>query len=185
MIHKNERPYHPPQTERKYALYFHGFTDRCVAGFDNNFYHADFLRVSNKDKAYSNYGINFAIYTTKTGKMAKKILIVDDEGQIGLILNMILAERDLDLAYANSLLAAEEYLEKNSPAIIILDNKLPDGFGVDFISYIKNKYPSIRIIMISGFGTVGDVALENGADLFIEKPFSMEKINDAINQVLG
>jgi two-component system OmpR family response regulator len=117
--------------------------------------------------------------------MAKKILIVDDEGQIGLILNMILAERDLDLAYANSLLAAEEYLEKNSPAIIFLYNKLPDGFGVDFISYIKNKYPSIRIIMISGFGTVGDVALENGADLFIEKPFSMEKINDAINQVLG
>lgn len=117
--------------------------------------------------------------------MAKKILIVDDEGQIGLILNMILAERDLDLDYANSLLAAEEYLEKNNPAIIILDNKLPDGFGVDFISYIKKKYPSVRIIMISGFGTVSDVALENGADVFIEKPFSMDKINEAINKVLA
>lgn len=116
--------------------------------------------------------------------MAKKILIVDDEGQIGLVLNMILADRDLDLDYVSSLLDAEEYLEKNSPSVIILDNKLPDGFGVDFISYIKKKFPSIKIIMISGFGSVSDVALENGADMFIEKPFSMDKINEAINSML-
>jgi two-component system, OmpR family, response regulator len=117
--------------------------------------------------------------------MPKKILIVDDEGQIGLVLNMILADRDLDLDYVSSLLDAEEYLEKNSPAIIILDNKLPDGFGVDFINYIKKKFPVIRIIMISGFGSVSDVALENGADIFIEKPFSMDKINEAINSMLA
>ena len=117
--------------------------------------------------------------------MPEKILIVEDEGQIGLALNMVLAGRDFDLDYANSLLTASEYLEKNSPALVILDNKLPDGFGVDFISYIRKKYPPVKIIMISGFPTVRDVALENGADEFLEKPFSMDKVNEAIDNVLS
>jgi DNA-binding response OmpR family regulator len=118
-------------------------------------------------------------------KLAKKLLVVEDEGQIGLVLNMILSERNFDLDYVNSLLSAQEYLEKNKPSVVILDNKLPDGFGVDFISYIKKKYPSIKIIMISGFSTARDVALENGADMFLEKPFSMENVNEAIDSVLA
>ena len=117
--------------------------------------------------------------------VAKKLLVVEDEGQIGLVLNMILSDRDFDLDYVNNLLDAQEYLEKNTPSVVILDNKLPDGFGVDFISYIKKKYPSIKIIMISGFSTARDVALENGADMFLEKPFSMEKVNEAIDTVLA
>ena len=118
-------------------------------------------------------------------KVAKKLLVVEDEGQIGLVLNMILSDRDFDLDYVNNLLDAQEYLEKNDPSVVILDNKLPDGFGVDFISYIKKKYPSIKIIMISGFSTARDVALENGADMFLEKPFSMDKVNEAIDTVLA
>jgi len=118
-------------------------------------------------------------------KLAKKLLVVEDEGQIGLVLNMILSERNFDLDYVSSLLSAQEYLEKNKPSLVILDNKLPDGFGVDFISYIKKKYPSIKIIMISGFSTARDVALENGADLFLEKPFSMDNVNEAIDSVLA
>jgi len=117
-------------------------------------------------------------------KAATKILVVEDEGQIGLVLNMILSDRHFDLDYVNNLLDAQEYLEKNKPSIVILDNKLPDGFGVDFISYIKRKFPSIKIIMISGFSTARDVALENGADMFLEKPFSMDAVNEAIDSVL-
>ena len=94
-----------------------------------------------------------------------------------LVLDMILHEGNFELDFVNSLLAADEYLQKNEPAVIILDNKLPDGFGVDLVSYIKKKYPSIKIIMISGFAAVRDVALENGADMFFEKPFSLEEFD--------
>ena len=118
-------------------------------------------------------------------KTATKILVVEDEGQIGLVLNMILSDRNFDLDYVNNLLDAQEYLDKNKPSVVILDNKLPDGFGVDFISYIKKKFPSIKIIMISGFSTARDVALENGADRFLEKPFSMDNVNEAIDSVLA
>jgi DNA-binding NtrC family response regulator len=120
---------------------------------------------------------------TKT-RQAKKMLVVEDQGETCLLLDLILSDRKFQLDYVNNLLDADEYLSKNKPLVIILDNKLPDGFGVDFISYVKKKYPKIKIIMISGFSTARDVAMENGADAFLEKPFSMDNVNDAIDRVL-
>ena len=124
--------------------------------------------------------------TTKLKRnVAKKVLVVEDEGEMGLVLDMILNERKFKLDYVNNLLSADEYLQKQKPSIIILDNKLPDGFGVDFISYVKKKYPSIKIIMISGLPTARDVALENGADMFFEKPFPLDEFQNAIDQLLA
>ena len=124
--------------------------------------------------------------TTKLKRhVAKKVLVVEDEGEMGLVLDMILNDKKFQLDYVNNLLSADEYLQKHKPSIIILDNKLPDGFGVDFISYIKKKYPSIKIIMISGLPTARDVALENGADMFFEKPFPLDEFQKAIDQLLG
>ena len=121
---------------------------------------------------------------TKT-KRAKKMLVVEDQGETCLLLDLILSERNFELDYVNNLLDADEWLSKNKPSAIILDNKLPDGFGVDFISYVKSKYPGIKIIMISGFGSARDVAMNNGADYFLEKPFSLQNVNDAIDTVLA
>jgi len=121
---------------------------------------------------------------TKTQR-TKKMLVVEDQGEMCLILDLILSERKFEPDYVNNLLDADEYLQKNKPSLIFLDNKLPDGYGVDFISYVKKKYPKIKIIMISGFGTARDVALENGADVFLEKPFSLDNVNQAIDQVLA
>ena len=122
--------------------------------------------------------------TASKNKPAKKVLVVEDEGEMGLLLNMIVNEKDFELDYVSNLLSADEYLQKEEPSVIILDNKLPDGFGVDFISYIKKKYSDIKIIMISGFSSVRDVALENGADMFFEKPFSKDELNKSLNKLV-
>jgi DNA-binding response OmpR family regulator len=120
------------------------------------------------------------------GTKTKKVLIVEDEGDMCLLLNIILNDTDLELDHVQSLLAADEYLQKELPSVIILDNKLPDGFGVDFITYLKQKYPSIRIIMISGFDAAAkDVALENGADIFLEKPFTRDQIFKSIEALIS
>jgi two-component system, OmpR family, response regulator len=123
--------------------------------------------------------------TMSKTKRAKKLLVVEDQGEMCLILDLILSERNIECDYVNNLLDADEYLETHKPSVIILDNKLPDGFGVDFITYVKKKYPAIKIIMISGFGTARDVALANGADVFLEKPFSMDNVNQAVDQVMA
>jgi len=119
-------------------------------------------------------------------KKAQKVLIIEDERDMCLLLNVLLSGNELELDHVNSLLAADEYLQKEQPAVVILDNKLPDGYGVDFISYIKQKYPSIKIIMISGFdASVRDVALENGAEVYLEKPFTKDQIYESIMGLLG
>ena len=122
--------------------------------------------------------------TAPLKKTAKKVLVVEDEGEIGLLLNIILNENDFELDYVKDLSSADEYLQKEQPSVIILDNKLPDGFGVDFISYIKKKYSAIKIIMISGFASAKDVALANGADMFFEKPFTKDELNMSLNKLV-
>ena len=122
--------------------------------------------------------------TAPSQKTAKKVLVIEDEGEIGLLLNIILNENDFELDYVKDLSSADEYLQKEQPSVIILDNKLPDGFGVDFISYIKKKYAAIKIIMISGFASAKDVALANGADMFFEKPFSKDELNKSLNKLV-
>ena len=123
--------------------------------------------------------------TASKTKTTKKILIVEDEGEMCLVLNIVLNAKDIELDHVPNLAEAAEYLQKNHPSVIILDNKLPDGFGVDLITFIKKNYPAIKIIMISGFGAEAkDVAMENGADIFLEKPFTKEQLFDAINMVL-
>jgi two-component system, OmpR family, response regulator len=122
--------------------------------------------------------------TTMQKKAIKKALVIEDDGEMGLLLNLLLDEDELELDYVKDIVSAREYLQHESPAIIILDNKLPDGFGVDFISYIKKKYPQVKIIMISGFSSARDVALENGADVFLEKPFSKKEFYHSVQSLL-
>lgn len=124
--------------------------------------------------------------TTLEIRTSQKILIIEDEGEMCLVLNILLSEEDIELDHVKNLLAAEEYLTKELPSLIILDNKLPDGYGVDYISRVKKKYPSIKILMITGFdASVRDVAMENGADLFLEKPFTKQEFLAAIRSLLN
>ncbi len=123
--------------------------------------------------------------TTLEADKTKKVLIIEDEGDMCLLLNIMLNGKEMELDHVKKLSAAEEYLQKQQPAVVILDNKLPDGFGIDFITHIKKNYPAVRIIMISGYdGSAKDVALENGADLFLEKPFTRNQLYEAITELM-
>ena len=117
-------------------------------------------------------------------EMTKKLLVVEDDGEIALIFDMILNDKEFDMDYVNNILDADEYLQKNKPDLIILDNQLPDGFGVDFITYIRKKYPDMKIIMVSGYGSARDVALANGANRFFEKPFSLDEFYSAVDELV-
>ena len=124
--------------------------------------------------------------TTLETKTAKKILIVEDEGEMCLLLNILLTNGEMELDHVKNLASAGEYLSKQQPSVIILDNKLPDGFGVDYKSHIKKNYPSIKIIMITGYdGAAKDVALENGVDSFLEKPFTRQQLFESVHALFN
>ncbi|MGV3528647.1 MAG: response regulator [Flavisolibacter sp.] len=118
-------------------------------------------------------------------KQPKKILIVEDEGDMCLLLNIMLNGKEMELDHVKDLKAAEEYLQNEQPSVLILDNKLPDGFGMDFIPFLKKNHPAVKIIMISGYdASAEDAALESGADIFLQKPFTKDSLFKAIQQML-
>ncbi len=124
--------------------------------------------------------------TTLQDKKARKVLIVEDEGDMRLLLDIMLnGKSNLEMEYAKSLKDAGTFLQEEQPDVVILDNKLPDGLGIDYISEIKKNYPEIKIIMISGYdASAEDVALENGANIFLQKPFTRDQLYNSIVQLL-
>ena len=118
--------------------------------------------------------------------LAKKVLIIEDEGDMCLLLNIILQDEDHKVDHVKNLHSAAAYLQNQKPEVILMDNKLPDGFGVDFIQIAKRLSPASGIIMLTGYdASAGDVALENGADLFLTKPFTREQVTSAVNSLLN
>ena len=116
----------------------------------------------------------------------KKILIIEDEGDMCLLINILLSGKDIELDHVQTLGKAEEYLSETQPSVVILDNKLPDGFGVDMIPFLKKTHPSIKIVMISGFDKAAeDVALENGADIYLAKPFTQDQLFGAVEKLVN
>jgi DNA-binding response OmpR family regulator len=126
------------------------------------------------------------INDSQKNKLQKKIFIIEDEGDMCLLLNIMLQEKEVKLEHAKTIAAAQEYLEKETPSIIILDNKLPDGLGVDYVAQLKKNYPATKIVMISGYAaTEKGLALENGADIFLEKPFTRQQLYDSVKKLLN
>ncbi len=113
------------------------------------------------------------------------ILIIEDEGDISLILNLMLKKDAIDIEHVTTLAKATTQLQQQNPDIVIIDNQLPDGLGIEYVKEIKSTYPLIKIIMITGNTDITDKnkALQNGADVFLAKPFTKEQIQAAIESV--
>lgn len=115
------------------------------------------------------------------------VLIIEDEGDISLILNLMLKKEDIDIEHVTTLARAASYLQEQTPDIVIIDNQLPDGKGIEYIKEIKSSYPLIKIIMITGNteSTDKETALKNGADIFLAKPFTKEQIQKSLESIAG
>ena len=113
-------------------------------------------------------------------------LIIEDEIDICYLLSGILRKKKLQTAYVTSLNEAEKTLTRQNPYILFLDNHLPDGYGVDFISEVKKEHPYTKVVMITAHDTPADKekALRRGADYFIGKPFSQDVINKTIDRLM-
>ncbi|HXB93981.1 MAG TPA: response regulator [Puia sp.] len=114
-----------------------------------------------------------------------KVLIVDDELDICYLLSGMLKQRNFLTAFVNTLSDAANALRADTPTLLFLDNHLPDGFGLDFIPFIKKNYPEVKVIMITAHDGAADrkQAYDGGVDLFVAKPLNRKLINDAIDKL--
>ncbi|MFT3910020.1 MAG: response regulator [Ferruginibacter sp.] len=119
-------------------------------------------------------------------ELNKDILIIEDEGDVCFLLNVILKEKQINLEHVNTLSQAKVFLSEKVPSLVFLDNSLPDGRGTDFIEYIKSNYPSVKIIMITAYHSAAERerAIKHGADMFLEKPFTRNQVYNAVHELL-
>jgi two-component system, OmpR family, response regulator len=122
----------------------------------------------------------------KVMSTVKKILIVDDEADICYFLSRNLSKRGFSTAFSYTLADAEKQLDSIKPDILLLDNHLPDGRGIDFVNrVISYNYPDLKIIMITAHDSPEDrsSAYKSGINFFLSKPFSLATINQVIDLV--
>jgi two-component system, OmpR family, response regulator len=121
-----------------------------------------------------------------TKKEVIRILVVEDEGDICLLLELLLTGRNTVIDHVHTLMDAKDFIEREQPTLVLLDNRLPDGLGIDFIGFLKRAYPRIKIIMITGVdGMAEEAVLATGADRFISKPFTQAQLQESISHVLN
>jgi DNA-binding NtrC family response regulator len=114
------------------------------------------------------------------------ILIIDDDKDFCLLLSSVFDEKRFEVISVYTLEEATRALSTVIPGIVILDNRLPDGKGIDFIDKILETDPRISILMISGERTpeLNIRALQRGVTQFIAKPCSFRLILDAVEAVV-
>ena len=113
-------------------------------------------------------------------------LIIDDEFDIFYLLKEILKGRDIQTTHVGTLAEARHALQTVTPSLILLDNHLPDGTGIDFIKYIRDTCPETKVIVFTGDDTLSNInkARKEGAVEFIGKPFSIQKVYATIDKII-
>lgn len=103
------------------------------------------------------------------------LLIIDDEPDVCLLLKRALSPHYAQIDCAYSLAEGMEKAALMGPDVIVLDNNLPDGFGINEIHTFKNTAKATKVVMLSAMDVQTD-ALAAGADYFLEKPVSLKRL---------
>lgn len=115
------------------------------------------------------------------------ILVVDDERDIGALVQEILEDEGFEVVVAESADAAREARRARKPDLILLDIWMPDTDGITLLKeWSENSGPDTPVVMMSGHGSV-ETAVEAtrlGAYDFIEKPLSTAKLLLTVRRAL-
>jgi DNA-binding NtrC family response regulator len=107
-----------------------------------------------------------------------RILIIDDEAAIRESLDTLLTLEGFTVSMAVDGAAGMDLISRNEFDLLLLDLALPGESGLDLLPRIIEMQPNLPVIMITAFGTVGNVvdAIRAGAENFVQKPWDNEKL---------
>jgi len=114
------------------------------------------------------------------------VMVVDDDPKICELVRAGLTREGYDVIEAPDAETALGLLDQALPDLMIVDRKMPKMDGMALIEEAKTRDGCLSVIMFSGHGDV-DVAVEamqRGACDFIQKPFSLERLSDAVGNAL-
>ncbi|MBP8252952.1 MAG: response regulator [Herpetosiphon sp.] len=116
------------------------------------------------------------------------IILVEDEPDILIILHRIM--RDLtggyDIITVNSAMDALSVLKERFCPLLITDHNMPGMTGTQLTQVVKTEYTDTKVIIITAYATpeVERTARTAGVDYFLTKPFSLDRLEQIIKEVL-
>ncbi|MED4603586.1 response regulator [Paenibacillus validus] len=118
--------------------------------------------------------------------MKKKLLIVDDQNGIRILLMEVFSSEGYETYQASNGKLALEIVRNVSPDLVLLDMKIPGMDGLDILKHIKSIDASIKVIMMTAYGELDMIkeATDLGAIMHFTKPFDIDELRQAVNQQL-
>ncbi len=118
--------------------------------------------------------------------MTVKILVVDDEDSIRRTLSAVLQDEGYPVLLAKDGAEALTSAAEEQPDLVLLDIAMPGKSGIEVLESLKEEWPGLPVIIMSGHGTIETAvkATKLGAYDFIEKPLSIEKLLLAIRNAM-
>jgi DNA-binding response OmpR family regulator len=115
----------------------------------------------------------------------KRILIVDDEKNIRLMISRALESYQAEIGIAVNGEEALKKIEERDYGVILLDLKMPGMEGMEVLRRIRAIRPDIKIIIVTAYGTVDSAveAMKLGAVDYIQKPFAPKEIRELVGKV--
>jgi len=117
---------------------------------------------------------------------SKRILIVDDEENIGRSLRLIMEREGYAISLCRSIREFRAHPDAERADAFLFDVRLPDGSGIELLRSVRQNGNPAPAVMISGHGTIADAveATRSGAFDFLEKPLSRDKVLLAVKNAL-
>lgn len=119
--------------------------------------------------------------------MHLKILSIDDSEVISEhIKDLLMNVKGVRLmAHAHSIHQALQVAKAEMPDVVILDIALKDENGMDFLAYLKNNHPEVKVIMLTNQAGIfyKNKSKEMGADYFLDKSYEFDKIPEILNKL--
>ncbi|RMG14937.1 MAG: sigma-54-dependent Fis family transcriptional regulator [Deltaproteobacteria bacterium] len=114
------------------------------------------------------------------------VLICDDEKNIRRTLKLVIAGEGHEVLEAERAESALRLLEEVGADVVLLDVKLPGMDGIEALSRIRERWPAVEVIMISGHATVSEAAeaTRRGAYDFFEKPLDRDRVLVSLRNVI-
>lgn len=118
--------------------------------------------------------------------MTEKILIVDDQYGIRILLNEVFQKEGYQTFLAASGFQALEIVEKHSPDLVLLDMKIPGMDGIEILKRMRVVDKDIRVIIMTAYGELDMIqeAKDLGALTHFAKPFDIDEIRGAVRKYL-
>lgn len=123
----------------------------------------------------------------RTRMKTSRVLILDDESTLRTALFRLLDRKGHNVVTAQKIDEAKNFCSPDKKFdLAIVDMNLPDGDGMEFMTFLKQLYPEIQVIILTGFGSI-DLAIkatQQGAYHFLTKPFNVEELISLVDKAL-